>query len=135
MATADAPNARASTEPEWMARTCLRDQCPVAHALDILSGRWTTLIVRELLPGARRFGELRRGAGPLAAKTLTERLRRLEAQGIVERRVYAEVPPRVEYTLTDRGRSLEPVLRAMWQWGVEDLGRAQGPRAASTRGG
>lgn len=122
MAATDPPNAPTSAEP-WTAPTCVRDQCPVAHALDILNGRWTTLIVRELLPGPRRFGELRRGAGPLAAKTLTERLRRLEAQGMVDRRVYAEVPPRVEYTLTGRGRSLETVLRAMWQWGVDDLER------------
>ncbi len=106
--------------------------CPVEHALAIIGGRWTSLIVRELLAGTKRFGDLRRGLGGVAAKTLTERLRLLEDQGIVERKAYAEVPPRVEYTLTERGLSLEPILKAMWGWGASDM-RAQDGQPTDAR--
>ena len=94
--------------------------CPVEHTLAVVGGHWATLVVRDLLGGRKRFGQLRTSLGQISPKTLTEKLRRLEAQGIVSRHVYAEVPPRVEYELTARGRSLEPVLGALWEWGERD---------------
>lgn len=108
----------------WEERPGVAGQCPVAHALDVVVGKWTTLIVRDLLGGTKRFTELRRGLGGINPKVLTERLRLLEEHGIVERRVFAEVPPRVEYSLTERGHSLEPVLAALWHWGALDLRRS-----------
>jgi DNA-binding HxlR family transcriptional regulator len=95
--------------------------CPVTHTLAVMNGKWTLLVVRELLTGTKRFTEIRRGLDGLNPRTLAERLRMLEADGIVTRRAYAEVPPRVEYTLTERGRSLGPVLVAMAEWGMRDL--------------
>ena len=95
--------------------------CPIDHVLSIVEGRWATLIVRDLLSGPKRFGELKTSLGEISPKTLTERLRHLERHGMVTRHAYAEVPPRVEYRLTERGRSLEPILVAMYQWGAEDL--------------
>jgi len=115
-----------AAEPDWTALTPVAEACPVAHALSVISGKWTALIIRELLGGTKRFGDLRAGIGGVSAKTLTERLRQLEDQGVVERRVYAEVPPRVEYSLTARGATLEPILRAIWQWGAADLVRGRG---------
>ena len=83
----------------------------------MLDGRWTILVVRDLLGGTRRFGELRDSLEGISPKTLTDRLRSLEARGLVERTMYAEIPPRVEYSLTPAGRSLEPVLLALADWG------------------
>lgn len=96
-------------------------ECPVDRALQVMEGRWATLIVRELLAGTKRFGQLRAALPGVSPKTLTDRLRHLEASGVITRRAYAEVPPRVEYKLTERGRRLEPILLAMWAWGHEDL--------------
>jgi DNA-binding HxlR family transcriptional regulator len=90
--------------------------CPVLRAATVLDGKWTLLILRDLLAGTRRFGQLRRALDGLGARTLAERLRALEQQGVVSRSVFAEVPPRVEYALTDKGRALEPVLVAMGAW-------------------
>lgn len=87
------------------------------RTLDVIGGRWTTLVVRELLGGTRRFSELRGALSGVSPKTLTERLRALEEAGVLERTVYPEVPPRVEYALTGRGRALEPVIAAMRDWG------------------
>ncbi|GAA2639296.1 helix-turn-helix domain-containing protein [Actinomadura fulvescens] len=83
----------------------------------MLDGKWTTLIVRELLTGPKRFGELRDALGTVSPKTLTDRLRSLEHQGILTRTVYAEVPPRVVYELTEQGATLTTVLHAMLEWG------------------
>lgn len=94
-----------------------RRTCPVDRALAVVGGKWTTLIVRDLLGGTRRFGELRASLKGASATTLSDRLRLLEEQGVVERRVYAEVPPRVEYTLTERGRDLASVIDALSGWG------------------
>jgi DNA-binding HxlR family transcriptional regulator len=94
--------------------------CPVEHTLRVLEGKWTTLVVRELLSGPKRFTELRRSLGNPSAKTLTERLRALEHRGMLTRTIYAEVPPRVVYQLTDRGASLRTVLEAMLAWGRQD---------------
>jgi DNA-binding HxlR family transcriptional regulator len=98
--------------------------CPIEHALLVLDGKWSTLIIRELLSGPKRFGELRKGLGIGSPKTLTERLRILEHQGVLTRTVHAEVPPRVVYELTERGRSFRSVLEAMAVWGNADLGLA-----------
>lgn len=105
--------------------------CPVERALDVLSGKWTTLIVRELLTGPKRFGELRSALGSPSPKTITERLRILEHQGVLTRTVHAEVPPKVVYALTDRGETLRSLLEAMMDWGIADAARlvedASGP--------
>ena len=98
-------------------------ECPIAHTLRVLDGRWTLLVVRELLGGTKRFGEIRDGLPGSNAKTLTERLKKLEDEGIVTRRAYAEKPPRVEYTLTERGWSLLPLFEAMAAWGLDDAAR------------
>ncbi|HET7048721.1 MAG TPA: helix-turn-helix domain-containing protein [Solirubrobacteraceae bacterium] len=95
--------------------------CPIERALLVLDGKWSTLIIRELLSGPKRFGELRAGLGISSPKTLTERLRILEHQDVLTRTVYAEVPPRVVYELTDRGQSFRSVLEAMAAWGNADL--------------
>ena len=93
--------------------------CPVETTLMLISDKWKVLILRDLMPGTRRFGELKKSIGTVSQKVLTAQLRDMEAKGLVTRRVYAEVPPRVEYSLTDLGRSLEPILDAMWSWGEE----------------
>ena len=75
------------------------------------------LILRDLMPGTKRFGELKKSIGNVSQKVLTAQLRAMEENGLVHRQVYAEVPPRVEYSLTDLGRSLKPILDSMWAWG------------------
>jgi DNA-binding HxlR family transcriptional regulator len=107
-------------------------QCPVERALLVLDGRWSVLIIRELLTGAKRFGVLRDRLGISSPKTLTERLRILEHQGVLTRTIYAEVPPRVEYALTERGESFRSVLEAMAAWGNADLDVEPDPAAAAT---
>ena len=91
--------------------------CPVETTLTLISSKWKVLIVRDLLAGTKRFGELRRPVGNVSQKVLTAQLREMEEDGLVDRKVYPEVPPRVEYSLTELGRSLEPVLSALWNWG------------------
>ena len=91
--------------------------CPIQRSVRALDGKWTLLILRELFDDTRRYGELLSALPGVSPKTLTERLRTLEAQGLVGRHVYAEVPPRVEYSLTALGRSLQPVMDALRQWG------------------
>lgn len=95
--------------------------CPIERALLVVDGKWSTLILRDLLSGPKRFGELEaslRGASP---KTLTERLRILEHHGVLTRTVHAEVPPRVVYELTERGRGFRTVLEAMAAWSEAEL--------------
>lgn len=94
-----------------------RPECGVERTLHVIGGKWTTLILRELLAGTRRYSELKRSLGRVSPKTLTERLRHLEAEGLLTRTVYAEVPPRVEYTLTARGEGLGDIIAAMARWG------------------
>lgn len=91
--------------------------CPVETTLSLISDRWKVLIIRDLLGGTKRFGELRKSVGSVSQKVLTANLRSMEEDGLLTRRVYAEVPPRVEYTLTETGMSLRPVLDAMQTWG------------------
>ena len=96
--------------------------CPVAHTLKVLgASKWTGYVIRELLDGTKRFGEIRRGVGEANPKPLTDTLRVLEDMNMITRTVHAEVPPRVEYALTARGRSLTPVIDAMAAWGTADL--------------
>ena len=95
------------------------EQCPAELALNILSGKWKLKILWHLSRGTIRFNELQRILGNITTKTLTEQLRELESQGIILRKIYPEVPPRVEYTLTELGHSLKPVLDAMRNWGEE----------------
>ena len=90
---------------------------PVETTLTLISDKWKVLILRDLLPGTKRFGELKKSIGHVSQKVLTSQLREMEESGLVSRKVYAEVPPRVEYTLTELGYSLRPVLDAMWNWG------------------
>jgi DNA-binding HxlR family transcriptional regulator len=97
------------------------ESCPIARFLGVLDGRWATLIVRELLAGERRFGELSRALDGVSPKTLTGRLRQLERAGLVERTVFAEVPPRVTYCLTEGGQALRPVLDEMADWATKWL--------------
>ena len=91
--------------------------CPVETTLTLISDKWKVLILRDLMPGTKRFGELKRSLGSVSQKVLTAQLRQMEDSGLVSRRVYPEVPPRVEYALTELGRSLKPVLDAMQSWG------------------
>lgn len=91
--------------------------CPVKTTLTLIGDKWKVLILRDLLPGTKRFGELKKSIGSVSQKVLTAQLRDMEENGLINRKVYAEVPPRVEYSLTDLGKSLEPILDAMWNWG------------------
>ena len=91
--------------------------CPVETTLTLISDKWKVLILRDLLPGTKRFGELKKSIGHVSQKVLTAQLRQMEASGLVIRTVYPEVPPHVEYTLTELGYSLKPVLDALQTWG------------------
>ena len=91
--------------------------CPVETTLMLIGDKWKVLILRDLMPGTKRFGELEKSIGNVSQKVLTAQLRDMEQNGLVHREVYAEVPPRVEYSLTELGRSLEPILDAMRNWG------------------
>lgn len=91
--------------------------CPVETTLMLISDKWKVLILRDLMNGTMRFGELKKSIGNVSQKVLTAQLRQMEASGLVNRKVYAEVPPRVEYTLTEIGYSLKPILDAMSEWG------------------
>ena len=93
--------------------------CPVETTLTLISDKWKVLILRDLLPGTKRFGELKKSIGHVSQKVLTAQLRQMEQSGLVNRKVYAEVPPKIEYSLTDVGYSLKPILDAMWTWGEE----------------
>ena len=92
-------------------------ECPVEITLILMGDRWKILIVRDLLTGTKRFGELKKSLTGISQKVLTSHLRALEANGLVNRKVYAEVPPKVEYSLTETGESLKSVLDSMQEWG------------------
>jgi DNA-binding HxlR family transcriptional regulator len=100
---------RISTQPE----------CTVERTLLVIGGKWTTLILRDLLTGTKRFGQLKSSLAGIPPKTLTERLRELEDQGVVSRVQFPEIPPRVEYTLTEKGVALSAIIDAMAQWGSQ----------------
>ena len=90
--------------------------CPVEIALTLMGDRWKALIVRDLLTGTKRFGELKKSLTGISQKVLMQHLRIMEKNGLIDRKVYAEVPPKVEYSLTELGRSLKPIHDAMWKW-------------------
>ena len=91
--------------------------CPVETTLTLISDKWKVLILRDLMPGTKRFGELKKSIGHVSQKVLTSQLRQMEQSGLVSRKVYAEVPPRVEYSLSELGETMRPILDAMEQWG------------------
>ena len=91
--------------------------CPVEITMGLIGDKWKILIIRDLLTGTKRFGELRKSLTGISQKVLTNNLRDMEKSGLVHREVFAEVPPRVEYSLTDTGWSLKPVLDSIVQWG------------------
>ncbi len=93
--------------------------CPVETTLMLISDRWKVSIIRDLLDGTKRFGEIKKSVGNISQKVLTANLRLMEESGLLTRKVYPEVPPRVEYTLTDTGYSLKLILGAMVEWGTE----------------
>lgn len=95
--------------------------CEVETTLKVIGGRWKVLIIRELLSGIKRFGELQRSLPGITQKMLTQQLRELEEDGIIHREVYAQIPPKVEYSLTPLGISLQPILYAMHQWAVQNF--------------
>lgn len=92
-------------------------ECPVETTLSFISSKWVILILRELFSNTKRFGELKKQLTPISQKVLTQQLRTMEKKGIVQREVYPEVPPRVEYSLTELGLSLCPVIDSMQVWG------------------
>lgn len=94
--------------------------CPVQTCLNFISDKWKILIIRDLLTGTKRFNELKKSLAPVTQKMLTQQLREMENDGIINRKVYPVVPPHVEYSLTKLGYSLKPVIEAMKKWG-EDL--------------
>ena len=103
----------------------LDQNCPVARTLDVIGERWSILILRDLLlKGPRRFQDLQDSLAGAAPNTLSARLKALEKQGLIERKLYSEHPPRLEYHLTDRGRSLGPVLAALRDWGRRHTGKS-----------
>ena len=108
------------------------ETCPVCHTAEIISGKWTLLLIRDLAAGRSRFCELERSLDGISPRTLSLRLRALEGEGIVERRTYPEVPPRVEYRLTPKGRALVPLIEQMRRYGREWLlSGSEQPRQAA----
>jgi DNA-binding HxlR family transcriptional regulator len=109
--------------------------CPVCRTADIVCGKWTLLVIRDLADGRSRFCELERSLEGISPRTLSLRLRSLEEEGIVQRRTFPEVPPRVEYALTEKGRALVPIIDSMRTYGAEWLGAngscAEQPEPAS----
>jgi DNA-binding HxlR family transcriptional regulator len=115
------------------ARDCAPDDpvCPVCATAELVCAKWTILVIRDLAEGCSRFCELERSLSGISPRTLSLRLRALEEEGIVERRTYPEVPPRVEYELTDKGRALLPLIEDMRRYGREWLGASGGTAVAA----
>lgn len=93
--------------------------CPVQTCLKFIADKWKVLIIRDLLTGTKRFSELKKSLGPVTQKMLTQQLREMETDGLIHRKVYAVVPPKVEYSLTEFGLTLTPVINSMREWGLE----------------
>src|SRR5438477_10760474 len=110
------------------------DSCPVCRTAEIVCGKWTLLVIRDLAEGRSRFCELERSLTGISPRTLSLRLRALEEEGVVERQTYAEVPPRVEYALTDKGRALLPIIEDMRSYGNRWLGADCAARDAAVAG-
>jgi len=109
-------------------RPTRRSSCPVAGALDLVGDRWTLLVVRDLLRGKRRYGDLAASSERIPTNILADRLRRLEQGGVVERVQYSERPPRYEYRLTPRGEDLRPAIRSLATWGLQYVPGTRAPR-------
>lgn len=92
-------------------------ECPVEITLSLIQNKWKILILRELLNGKKRFGEIKKSLSPISQKVLTQNLREMEEDKMIVRKVFAEIPPKVEYSLTELGFSLKPILDAMYSWG------------------
>jgi DNA-binding HxlR family transcriptional regulator len=109
------------------------DHCPIAHTAALIGDTWTLLIVRDLMRGHKRFGELQESLHGISPKTLSQRLKMLEAAGVITRRAFAEIPPRVEYALTAKGKALIPIIEAMQAFGEQygDIGSATVPGGSS----
>jgi DNA-binding HxlR family transcriptional regulator len=101
--------------------------CPVETTLKVIDGRWKVLIIHHLLEGTKRFGELTRALGSISARTLSKQLRELAEDGVIDRKDFGEIPPRVEYSVSTLGTTLKPVLKAMEAWGqiVEKQGKSK----------
>jgi DNA-binding HxlR family transcriptional regulator len=126
------PGREATTLTLQLVKCCARierkmvteDTCPVCRTAQIVCGKWTLLVIRDLVEGRSRFCELERSLRGISPRTLSLRLRALEEEGIVERHTYPEVPPRVEYALTEKGRALVPLIEDMRIYGRQWLGCA-----------
>lgn len=105
-------------------------QCPVCRTAEVVCGKWTLLVIRDLAAGSSRFCELERSLEGISPRTLSLRLRALEDEGVVERHTYPEVPPRVEYALTEKGRALVPLIEDMRSYGSRWLAAEKTPAAA-----
>ncbi len=118
------------TTPRW---DVFNNRCPTRQVLDLIADKWTVLIIRQLAGGTMRFAQLRRAIGGISQKVLTNTLRELERDGILTRRVYASVPPKVEYTLTDLGHSLDSLVEGVCNWAETNIERVQAARASHER--
>ena len=96
---------------------CTEKECSIVKTLRVVGSKWTILIIRDLLKGTLRFGELRKSLSGVSPKTLSERLKSLEKERVVTKKIFPEVPPRVEYSLTRRGKSLARIIQSMKEWG------------------
>ncbi len=105
--------------------------CSVEAAISLIDGKWKCVVLFHLLQGTMRFNEIRRRVAGVTQRALTNQLRELEEDGLIERKVYAEVPPKVEYTISPLGRSLEPILYALKGWGDDNIGRFGKPIPAN----
>ena len=99
--------------------------CPMVSAINVIGGKWKPIILHMLSDATMRFGEIKKNIPPISQKMLTQQLRELEADGIVNRTVYAEVPPKVEYSLTERGATLKPILQDLYAWGRQNSSYSQ----------
>lgn len=96
---------------------CEHKDCQVFKALQLVGGKWVLIILAQLIDGKKRFGELKKAIPGISPKMLTQQLRKLEEEGLIQRTIYAQVPPKVEYALTDKGRALGPVYHRIVDWG------------------
>lgn len=107
--------------------------CSVEAAIGLIDGKWKSVILFHLMAGTLRFGELRRHLANVTPRMLTNQLRELEDDGLIERKIYAQVPPKVEYSLSPLGRSMEPILRALKAWGDANIGLYGKPKTIKRR--
>jgi DNA-binding HxlR family transcriptional regulator len=107
--------------------------CPVATTVNLIGNKWKILILRDLLTGTKRFGELRKSVSGISQKVLTDNLRSLEDDGIVIRNIFAEIPPRVEYSLSELGETLRPIIDVMAEWGTSYKARFEKPKMKSMK--